>query len=81
MPWWRPLEEVTANLKAIDGGLTTPQRVCAESDQGDWYDNIDEIARAIEYAKKMGVPLTFGVSPELEQQVADSRKPTEDDAK
>ena len=80
MPWWRPLEEVTANLKAIDGGLTTPQRVCAESDQGDWYDNIDEIARALEYAKKMGVPLTFGVSPEMEKQVADSRKSTEDDA-
>jgi capsid protein len=45
MPWWRPLEEVTANLKAIEGGLTTPQRVCAESDQGDWYENVDEIAK------------------------------------
>ncbi len=77
MPWWRPLEEVTASLKAIEGGLTTPQRVCAESDQGDWYENVDEIARAIEYAKGKGVPLSFVVSPELANQVTAARKNAE----
>jgi capsid protein len=71
MPWWRPLEEVTANLKAIAGGLTTPQRVCVEADQGDFYDNIDEIAKANDYARAKGVTLTFAVDAELAKQLAD----------
>lgn len=71
MPWWRPLEEVTANLKAIGGGLTTPQRVCIEADQGDFYDNVDQISAAIEYAKKKNVPLTYAVDPDLARQLAD----------
>jgi capsid protein len=74
MPWWRPLEEVTASLKAIEGGLTTPQRVCAESDQGDWYENILEIARAQKFADEQGVAVSWSVSDQLAQDVADSRK-------
>lgn len=84
MPWWRPLEEVTASLKAIEGGLTTPQRVCAESDQGDWYDNIDEIARARQYAEEKGVPLSFAVTPAMEagvQSERDSNLPPERQSK
>jgi hypothetical protein len=73
MPWWRPMEEVSANLKAIGGGLTTPQRVCAESDQGDWYENVDDIARAIKYAEEKGVPLSFVVSPEMAAEVQTER--------
>jgi len=73
MPWWRPLEEVTAYLKAIEGGLTTPQRVCAEADQGDWYDNMDQIALAIEYARKKGVPLNWAVNSDLAASVAANR--------
>jgi capsid protein len=60
-PWWRPLEEVQANLKAIGGGLTSPQKVCQESDQGDFYENVDAIADAIAYAKDKGVTLAFQV--------------------
>lgn len=74
MPWWRPLEEVTASLKAIGGGLTTPQRVCQESDTGDWYQNIDDIAAAKRYAEKMGVSLEFVVDQQTQQVVEDSRK-------
>jgi hypothetical protein len=65
MPWWRPLEEVTANLKAIEGGLTTPQRVCAESDTGDFFQNVDDIAEARAYAEKKGVPLSFAVPDQM----------------
>lgn len=75
MPWWRPLEEVTASLKAIGGALTTPQRVCAESDNGDWYENVDAIAKAQEYARRKGVGLSFEVSPEMATSVAASRQP------
>lgn len=74
MPWWRPLEEVTAYLKAIEGGLTTPQRVCAESDQGDWYENVDQIAEAIKYAEAAGVPLSFVISQDMANNVAVNRK-------
>ncbi len=73
MPWWRPLEEVTANLKAIGGALTTPQRVCIESDQGDFYDNVDEIEKAIKYAASKHVPLSWAVDGDLVKQLADAR--------
>jgi capsid protein len=78
MPWWRPLEEVTANLKAIGGALTTPQRVCIESDNGDFYENIDAIGKAIDYAEKArggkGVPLSWAVDSDLAKQLADKQK-------
>lgn len=66
-PWWRPLEEVQASIKSIGGGFTSPQQVCQESDQGDFYENIDAIAKALEYAKSRGVPLSYEV-PELPPQ-------------
>lgn len=71
MPWWRPLEEVTAHLKAIGGGLSTPQRVCIEADQGDYYENIDQISKAIKYAQDKGVPLSWAVDGDLAKQLAD----------
>jgi len=78
MPWWRPLEEVTANLKAIGGALTTPQRVCIEADQGDFYENVDQIAKAIEYAKSRDVPLSWAVDGDLAKQLTDARPRTKE---
>jgi len=65
MPWWKPVEEIKGNLLGIGGGLTTPQRVCRENDQGDWYENVDEIAKALQYAGDKGVPVSFdpGANP------------------
>jgi capsid protein len=78
MPWWRPLEEVTATLKAIGGGLTTPQRACIESDQGDFYENVDEIGKAIDYAEQArggkGVPLSYAVDGDLVKQLTDANQ-------
>lgn len=59
VPWWKPTDEIAASLAAIEAGLTTPQRVCQEHDQGDWYDNVLEIRRAREWAELQGVPLSF----------------------
>lgn len=73
MPWWRPLEEVTAHLKAIGGGLTTPQRVCIESDQGDFYENVDEIEKALQYAARHQVPLSWAVDGDAVKQLTDAR--------
>jgi len=59
MPWWDQAKEVRGDLMAIGAGMDTPQRVTKEHGRGDWYDNVDEIAKAIEYAKGKGFTLSF----------------------
>ena len=62
MPWWDPAKEIRGNLMAIAAGLDTPQRICKESGTGDFYDNIDQIADAVEYSKKKLEPLGASIS-------------------
>lgn len=59
VPWWDPAKEVRGDLEQIGAGLSNPQRICRERGQGDFYENVDKIADAIEYAKSKGVPLSF----------------------
>lgn len=73
MPWWDPSKEVKGNIAAIGAGLDTPQRVCKSADT-DFYDNIDQIALAQEYAAKKGVVLTFSVTPDITIAEGDSVK-------
>lgn len=83
MPWWRPLEEVTAALSAIGGGLSNPYHVCMESDQADFEENIRLIEKAMKYATEHGVPLSFVVGDELAksaQDASDKRKAAEKEA-
>jgi capsid protein len=54
MPWWKPSEELTADLKAIAAGLTSPQQVAAKIGAGDVYDNLRETAEFIAYARDLG---------------------------
>lgn len=80
MPWWRPLEEVTASLKAIGGGLSNPYHVCMESDQADFEENIRLIQKAMKYAEARGVPLSFVVgedAAQAAQEASDKRKQAE----
>ena len=63
IPWWDPAKEIKGNVDAIAAGLDTPQRVC-RSTGSDFYENIDEIAAAIEYAKEKGVDVSFTVDDE-----------------
>jgi len=58
MPWWDPAKEVAGHVAAVAAGFDTPQRICKQADT-DFYENIDEIAAAIEYAKSKGVELKF----------------------
>jgi capsid protein len=53
MPWWDPAKEIRGHVEAISAGLTTPQRVCRESGQGEYEDNIKQIAKAQEIAAEM----------------------------
>lgn len=62
MPWWDPSKEINGDLAAIRAGLDNPQRITKDRGKGDWYDNVDQIAKAIKYARehKDGpVPLAF----------------------
>lgn len=59
MPWWDPAKEIKGNVMAVAGAFDTPQRIVRAHGTGDLYDNIDEIAKAIEYAKEKGVPLSY----------------------
>jgi len=59
MPWWDPGKEINGDLAAVGGALDYPQRIVKERGRGNWYDNVDQIADAIEYAKEKGVPLSF----------------------
>lgn len=72
MPWWRPLEEVTAAITAIQAGLSNPYKECAESDLGNFEDNIRAIKKAMDFAAAEGVPLAFVVGDELAAQAKDS---------
>lgn len=63
MPWWDPTKEINGAIQEIGIGANTPQRVCRERGSGDFYDNVDQIAQAMKYAKEKGVPLEFALQP------------------
>lgn len=58
MPWWDPSKEVAGHVAAVAAGFDTPQRICKSADT-DFFENIDQIAEAMEYAASKGVPLRF----------------------
>lgn len=62
MPWWDPSKEINGHIQAIKGALDTPQRICRATGT-DYYDNIDEISKALDYAREKGVPIEFAVQP------------------
>lgn len=59
MPWWKPTEELKGDLDAIGAGLNNPERVARERQGGDVYENLKITARVIDYAKQLGVPVSF----------------------
>lgn len=63
VPWWKPSEELDAELRSVAAGLDTPQKICRRHGMGDFFRNLDEIAVAIDAAKKRGIELKFGGMP------------------
>ena len=61
MPWWDPSKEIDGDIKAISAGLDNPYRVCKERGRGEFEDNVDQIARAQEYAASKGVTLSYAM--------------------
>jgi len=70
IPWWDPAKEIKGDVMAIGAGLDTPQRVCKERGRGDFFENIDEISKAVQYAKEKGVPISFSVEKKKEKNKA-----------
>ncbi|CAK8986446.1 ATP-dependent Clp protease proteolytic subunit 2 (Endopeptidase Clp 2), partial [Durusdinium trenchii] len=62
MPWWDPSKEIDGDIKAVGGGFSSPQKVC-RSRGSDFYRNIDETARALEYARER--PKTMSRAPQM----------------
>ena len=60
-PWWDPNKEIASQLSAIGGGLQSPQDIC-HATNSDFEENVDQIARALEYARDRGVTLSFDVN-------------------
>ena len=63
MPWWDPTKEINGAVAAINAGLDNPYRICKETGRGEYEENIDQIARAREYAEAKGVPLNYVMQP------------------
>lgn len=77
VPWWDPAKEVSGHAMAIAAGLDNPQRVCRQSGT-DYYENIDLISQANEYARERGVNIVLpGVS--VAQAQMESQRESEDD--
>ncbi len=74
MPWWKPNEELDAELKAIAAGLKDPYTVCKEHGFGDFEDNVLQIKKAQAFAESHGVPLFFGVNPQPRPEGKPKRK-------
>ncbi|HUU92892.1 MAG TPA: phage portal protein [Phycisphaerae bacterium] len=75
VPWWKPSEEIKGHLLGIRAGLTSPQRVCMESNT-DFFENVDQLAAAYAYAESKGVPLSFD---QPSQPAAAKAKPKRDE--
>jgi capsid protein len=54
--WIDPVKDATAALMELNMGVTSPQRICAEKGR-DYFEVVDEIADARQYALDKGVPL------------------------
>lgn len=58
VPFWDAAKEVVGYKDAIGAALSNPQLVCRETGT-DFYQNVDRIAEAMEYAKSKGVDLNY----------------------
>lgn len=80
IPWWDPAKEIRGDLMAIGAGLDTPQRICKERGRGDFQDNLDQIATAIEAARAKGVKLSFDPGDDPEDDKPDNETADDNDS-
>ena len=61
-PWWKPSEELTTDLMAAAAGLKTFQTICDEHGLGLYSENVRELRREFDRAKRDGATLAFNPS-------------------
>lgn len=61
-PWWDPSKEINGAIQEVKAGFNTPQRICRERGT-DFFDNVDDIAKAMKHAEERKVPLEFALQP------------------
>jgi capsid protein len=71
MPWWDPKKEIEGSLAAMRAGLDNPYRITKETGRGEFEENIDQIARAQQYAAERGVSLDFAMSQQPMMEASD----------
>lgn len=78
VPVFRRIEDVKADILSLQAGLTTPEGICREEDEGSFAENILEISAAIDHAKQNGVKVVWDLAenPELPDD-KDSVNPSE----
>lgn len=59
MPWWNPVQEVTANVKAINNYQRSRSEVRAEQFGDDWFDMMAERREEDEYLVQNDLPTTI----------------------
>ncbi len=72
--WIDPLKEVQANAKALDYGMTTLERICAEKGE-DWRENLKQRAKEQEFARSLGLVLGEQPQQQLPEKIPKKSKP------
>jgi capsid protein len=74
VPWLNPLQEVQADIAAINASLTSRQRLCKERGE-DWFEIVKEQAAEQQYLVELGLnptatplPMTITVSADNEEE-------------
>jgi capsid protein len=67
VPAFKRIEDVKADILALGAGLTNPEGICREDDEGSFRENIADIAEALDYAREKGVNVVWALqdNPEL----------------
>ena len=63
MPWWNPVQEVTANVKAVDNYMRSRTEIRAEQFGDDWEDMMEERMAEDEFLRASGLPTTIPDNP------------------
>ena len=55
VPWWRPLEDVTAEVMAIDNKLKSRRQVRRETHGDDWFDVVQQLAEEEQFMRELNI--------------------------
>jgi capsid protein len=72
IPFWDPAKEMEGVNKALTAGLMSPQQACMQIGTN-FYENIDQIREALDYAEKIGVTISWETQNNMQQEKDDGK--------